>query len=77
MLVILHSQRVKCISIRAMSYDRSNICNAWWKKGKKQNKQTEKQNLAGYYFLEEARCFSRPISYVLNEHHGLVLKCQI
>ena len=39
-----------------MSYDRSNICNAWWKKGKKQNKQTEKQNLAGYYFLEEARC---------------------
>ena len=43
----------------------------------KKNKQTEKQNLAGYYFLEEARCFSRPISYVLNEHHGLVLKCQI
>ena len=47
------------------------------RKGKKQNKQTEKQNLAGYYFLEEARCFSRPISYVVNEHHGLVLKCQI
>ena len=44
---------------------------------KEKNKQTEKQNLAGYYFLEEARCFSRPISYVLNEHHGLVLKCQI
>ena len=33
-----------------MSYDRSNICNAWWKKGKKQNKQTEKQNLAGYLY---------------------------
>ena len=42
--------RVKCISIRAMTYDRSNICNAWWKKGKKQNKETEKQNLAGYFY---------------------------
>ena len=25
---------------------------------KERKKQTEKQNLAGYYFLEEARCFS-------------------
>ena len=52
MLVILRIQRVKYISIRAMSYDRSNICNAWWKKGKKQNKQTEKQNRRGQILLQ-------------------------
>ena len=45
MLVTLCSQRVKCISIRAVSYDRFNILNALWKKGK--NKQTDKKNLAG------------------------------
>ena len=74
MLVTLHSQKVKCISIRAVFYDRSNILNAWWKKGKQTNRQKIKFS---WIILEEARCFSRAISYVLNEHHGLVLKCQI
>ena len=75
MLVTLCSQSVKCISIRAVSYDRSNTLNAWWKKGK--NKQTNKQTKFSCIILEEARWFSGGISYVLNEHHGLVLKCQI
>ena len=38
---------------------------------------TNKQIKFSWIILEEARCFSRAISYVLNEHHGLVLKCQI
>ena len=46
------------------------------RKNKQTDKQTDKQNLAGY-FLEEATWFSTAISYVLNEHHGMVLKCQI
>ena len=40
----------------------------------KTNKQTKK---ISWIILEETRSFSRAISYVLNEHHGLVLKCQI
>ena len=38
------------------------------------NKQTKKFSRI---ILEEARSFSRAISYVLNEHHDLVLRCQI
>ena len=40
MLVTLCSQRVKCISIRAVSYDRSNVLNAWWKRKNQTNRQT-------------------------------------
>ena len=40
-------------------------------------KQTNKQTKFSCIILEEARWFSRAISYVLNEHHGLVLKCHI
>ena len=51
MLVTLRGQQVKCISIRAVSYDRSNILNAWWKRGKNKqtDKQIDKQNLGGYF----------------------------
>ena len=45
------------------------------KKNKQTNKQTQKK--ISWIFLEEARRFSTAISYVLNEHHGLVQKCQI
>ena len=44
---------------------------------KETNKQTNRETTFRWIILEEARCFSRAISYVLNEHHGLVLKCQI
>ena len=43
----------------------------------KTNKQTNRQTKFSWIFLEEARWFSRAISYVPNEHHGLVLKCEI
>ena len=44
----------------------------------RKEKQTNRQKIKfSWIILEEARCFSRPISYVVNEHHGLVLKCQI
>ena len=42
---------------------------------KQTNKQTQKK--FSWIFLEEARRFSTAISYILNEHHGLVQKCQI
>ena len=42
---------------------------------KEKNKQTNRETTFRWIILEEARCFSRAISYVLNEHHGLVLKC--
>ena len=71
-------QQVECIGIRAESFDRSNILNAWRKRGKKQtNKQTDRQTKFSWIFLEEARRFSTATSCVLNEHHGLVLKCKI
>ena len=42
---------------------------------RKETKQTNRQTkFSRMLFLEEARCFSRPISYVVNEHHGLVPK---
>ena len=44
---------------------------------KQTNKQTDRQTKFSWIFLEEARRFSTVISYVLNEHHGLVLKCKI
>ena len=77
MLVTLRGQQVKCIGIRAVFYDRSNILNAWMMEGSKNktNRQTKFTNR--WIFLEEARWFSRAISYVPNEHHGLVLKCEI
>ena len=40
-------------------------------------KEKNKETTFRWIVLEEASCFSRAISYVLNEHHGLVLKCQI
>ena len=43
----------------------------------KTKKQTDRQTKFSWIFLEEARRFSTAISYVLNEHHGLVQKCQI
>ena len=46
-------------------------------KNKQTNKQTDRQTKFSWIFLEEARRFSTVISYVLNEHHGLVLKCKI
>ena len=75
MLVTLRDQQAKCISIRAVSYDRSNILNAWMMEERKN--QTNRQTKFSWIFLEEARWFSRAISYVPNEHHGLVLKCEI
>ena len=47
MLVTLRGQRVKCSSIRAVSYDRSNILNSWWERGKT-NKQTNNINLDNF-----------------------------
>ena len=44
---------------------------------KQTNKQTDRQTKFSWIFLEEARRFSTAISCVLNEHHGLVLKCKI
>ena len=43
----------------------------------KTNKHTNRQPKFSWICLGEARFFSTAISYVLNEHHGLVLKCQI
>ena len=43
---------------------------------KEKNKQTDKQNLAGYFYKKPD---ASPEQYLMfkNEHHGLVLKCQI
>ena len=43
----------------------------------KTKKQTDRQTKFSWIFLEEARRFSTATSCVLNEHHGLVLKCKI
>ena len=43
----------------------------------KTKKQTDRQTKFSWIFLEEARRFSTATSYVLNEHHDLVLKCKI
>ena len=68
MLVTLRDQQVKCISIRAVFYHRSNILNAWMMEERK--KQTNRQTKFSWIFLEEARWFFRAISFVPNEHHG-------
>ena len=75
MVATLRDQQVKCISIRAVFYDRSNILNAWMMEERKN--QTNRQTKFSWIILEEARWFSRAKSYVPNEHHGLVLKCEI
>ena len=59
MLVALRDQWVKCISIRAVFYDRSNILNAWMMEERK-NK-TNRQTKFSWIFLEEARWFSNNI----------------
>ena len=43
----------------------------------RKEKQRNRQIKFSCIILEEARWFSRAISYVLNEHHGLILKCEI
>ena len=53
MLVTLRDQRVKCISIRAVFYDRSNILNAWMME--ERTNQTNRQTKFSWIFLEEAR----------------------
>ena len=64
MVATLRDQQVKCISIRAVFYDRSNILNAWMMEERKN--QTNRQTKFSWIILEEARWFSTAISYVLN-----------